>query len=81
MTQGIFIKGRRPKSKKEVKEAVAADPSTVGLEATSLFGNEYDGPISHAPIGTHTFVGPDPARDRRFYGNVVVKADGSIKVT
>lgn len=72
MTQGIFINGVRPKSKKQVKEAVTTDPSTVYLEATSFFGNEYDGPITQMPEGKVCFfVGPDPERARNFFGNMI----------
>lgn len=71
MTQGIYVKGRRPKSKKEVKEQVALDPTRVVLEATSFFGNDYDGPVTEMPEGkTFTFVGPDPYTSRKFYGNI-----------
>lgn len=77
--QGVFINYRRPKSKKAVKEAIAAG-ELVTVEATSMFGNEYDGPVAEAPPGTITFVGPDPYRDRRFYGTITVSADGTVKV-
>lgn len=77
--QGIFVNHERPASKKAVKEAVAVDPSKVALEATSLFGKEYDGPLSEAPDGKYYFVGPDPYRSRKFYGTVIVRA-GTIKV-
>lgn len=80
MTQGVFVRGSRPKTKKAIKEAVIEAPSRVSLEATSMFGNEYDGPVSEAPDGTYTFVGPNPYTDRRFYGNIVKKGD-FIKVT
>jgi hypothetical protein len=79
MSHGIFVKGQRPASKKAVKEAVAADPSRVRLEATSAFGNEYDGPVSDAPDGTYFIVGPDPYTRRNFYGQVI-KSGASIKV-
>lgn len=69
--QGIWIDNRRPKSKKEVKEIVATNPDRVYIEATSIFGNEYDGPVSEMPVGTVTFVGPDPYNKRNFYGNIV----------
>lgn len=78
--QGIFVGFERPKSKKAVKEAIAADPSRVRLEATSVFGNEYDGPVSEAPDGTYTFVGPDPYTKRNFYGNIKV-VGGQAKVS
>lgn len=77
--QGIFIAGRRPKSKKEVKEAVLADPSRVRLERTAWVGDEYDGPVDQAPDGTHYFAGPDPTFNRKFYGQVVVK-NGKVRV-
>ena len=73
--QGIFLAGyKRPKSKKEVKEAVAAG-KTVVIEATSIFGNEYGGDIVDMPEGTITFVGPDPHTNRKFYGNITRKGD------
>lgn len=109
MTQGIFIHGRRPKSKKEIKEFVdrineaAAhgydeqsiqvlvdqynsqrpngkfrqhdfDPYGLVVEATSFFGNEFDGSLAEAlrtqNYGPFTFVGPDPHSDRKFYGTL-----------
>jgi hypothetical protein len=78
--QGIFVNDRRPKSKKEVKEFCLTNPSAVSLEATSFFGNEYDGSLANAPDGTYTFVGPDPARNRKFFGNIV-KQHGTIRCT
>jgi hypothetical protein len=82
MTQGLFVGTRmeRPKSKKAVKEAVAAG-TPLYAEATSFHGNEYDGSVYDAPVGsTIVFVGPDPSRDRRFYGTIKVTANG-VKVT
>jgi hypothetical protein len=77
--QGIYFAGyRRPANKKQVKEAVAAN-STVIIEATSLFGNEYDGLLSEAPDGEYHFVGPNPSTDRKFYGTIV-KHNGTTKV-
>ena len=67
--QGIYIDGKRPKSKKAVKEAVAAG-ANVELEATSMFGNEYNGEVKRAPDGTYYFVGPSPSTKRDFYGTI-----------
>ena len=80
MAQGIFIDGRRPKSKKEIKEAVA-QPSRVQIEATSLIpGTEFDGYADDMPEGkTIYFVGPDPYTSRKFYGQIVRKG-GKITV-
>ena len=74
--QGLFIDGSRPKSKKAVREAIADNPARVSLEATSIFGNEYDGPASDMPLGQIYFVGPDPSRKRNFYGQLHRTADG-----
>jgi hypothetical protein len=79
--QGLFIAYQRPRSKKAVKEAVADDPSSIQVEATSAFGNEYDGPLDKAPAGRISFVGPDPYTKRNFYGTIEVGEDGSLKVT
>ncbi len=77
--QGIYVNGRRPKSKKEIKERIAVAPGSVGIEATSLFGNEYDGPLDGAPDGRYTFVGPCPYTSRKFYGTIT-KSDLTYKV-
>lgn len=79
MTQGLYVNGQRPKSKKAVKEAIAAE-DRVALEATSLFGNEYDGSVYLAPVGTYSFVGPDPYNKRNFYGTITVGQDGKVTV-
>lgn len=80
MTQGVFVNGKRPATKKAIKEALASGQE-VSLEATSIFanifGNEYDGPITSAPDGFYTFTGPDPERSRKYYGNFIV-ADGKV---
>ena len=77
--QGIYVNFDRPKSKKAVKEAVAADPSRVRLEGTSMTGNDYDGPVSEAPPGRYHFVGPDPYRKRNFYGTITVADKITVK--
>lgn len=76
--QGIFIRGMRPKSKKQVREAVD-NGEPVHLEATSMFGNEYDGLVEEAPDGNYYAVGPDPYTKRNFYMQIVV-SDGKAKV-
>jgi len=76
VSQGIFIAGRRPKTKKEVKLAVEAHPELVRLERTAWIGDEYDGPVSEAPPGYHNFVGPDPFTSRKFYGQIIVDERG-----
>ena len=67
---------RRPASKAAVKRLVQAGGAKhVHLEATSAFGNEYEGPIERAPDGRYTFVGPDPYTKRDFYGTIEKTGD------
>ena len=73
--QGIYIKNKRPTSKKEVRQVASISPGDIQLEATSVFGNEYDGSIANAPDGTYTFVGPDPYTNRKFYGTIKKSGD------
>lgn len=75
---GIFIIGVRPKSKKEVKEAVKEIPHKVRIECTSLHGG-YDGSVENAPDGEYPFVGPDPFTKRNFYGTIT-KKQGKVTV-
>lgn len=71
--QGLWIEGRRPKSKAEVKRVLAAGAErTIEVEATSFFGNEYGGSLLGAPDGPIHFVGPDPHTKRNFYGTLTV---------
>lgn len=78
--QGIFINCKRPKSKKQIKEALLESPASVVLEATSVFGNEYSGSVENAPAGTYDFVGPDPRVKRNFYGAIVKTSAGKVTV-
>ena len=74
--QGVFIKNDRPKSKKAIKEAIAANAASVSLEATSIWGNEWDGPVTEMPEDKPVyFVGPDPHRKRNFYGSITRKGN------
>lgn len=79
--QGIYIDGRRPKSKKQVREHIKEHPlgGGVTLEATSMFGNEYGGRLDEAPHNTYYVVGPDPYTSRKFYLNLEWK-NGKWKV-
>lgn len=74
--QGIYVNGSRPASKKQIRETASISPGSIRIEATSMFGNEYDGPASQMPENTIvTFVGPDPHTRRNFYGQIVRKGD------
>ena len=65
---GIYINGRRPKSKREVRDAVTNAPETVTVEITR-FGHEHLIALD-CVIGAVHFVGPDPYRSRKFYGTI-----------
>jgi hypothetical protein len=71
--QGLYVDGSRPRSKKAVREAIADDPGRVRVEATSMFGDEYGGPLTAAPSGNIAFVGPDPYTRRNYYGTIEVR--------
>ena len=73
--QGIYIKNKRPTSKKEVRQVASISPGDIQLEATSVFGNEYNGSIANAPDGAYPFVGPDPYTNRKFYGTIKKSGD------
>jgi hypothetical protein len=81
---GLFVvidgRERRPASKKEVK-SLASSPELIFIECTSMFGG-YSGPASELEVGkTVTFVGPDPYRNRRFYGTLRRGSDGKVVVS
>lgn len=75
--QGLYVSENggisytRPRSKKQVRELIAEDPRLVSIEATSVFGNEYDGPADEMPHDVIYFVGPDPYNKRNFYGRLI----------
>ena len=80
MSDGIYLGNRRPKSKKAVREAVAAGDDVV-LEITR-FGYEENKSVSELADGQYHFVGPDPYSKRDFYGTIkVVTKNGERKVT
>ena len=55
-------------------------PISVAVEATSWFGNEYDGPASEMPEGVPVYVvGPDPHRRRNWYA-VLTRKGGTVAV-
>jgi hypothetical protein len=36
-------------------------------------GDDYGGPLTHAPNGDYYFVGPDPVTDRKFFGCIAIR--------
>ena len=83
--QGVHINvgngGRRPRTKRELREAVVADPNGVVLEATAP--GEPDGRITdpwtwegHTKgrmAYTVQIVGPDPYTERNWYATLKVR--------
>lgn len=90
VVQGIWLElrsggARRPTSKKEVRDAVAGGPDwdtiTVLVEATSLHGGEFAGPVDkYTGAKPIYFVGPDPYTSRKYYGSIVRSKDGRLTV-
>jgi hypothetical protein len=79
--QGLFVNGRRPRSKAEVKRVAAATPERLRVEATSYFGNEWEGYADKLPVGLVVrFVGPEPSTSRKFYGTLTRLSDGRLRV-
>ena len=59
------------KTKKELKEAVAADASTIFLYSTGLSGPQFNGLASQLPDDMEFLVvGPNPHRKRDWYATV-----------
>jgi hypothetical protein len=77
---GIFIQGRRPKSKAEIRDFLMGNakkgilvtmPEKVVVECTSMFPGGFDGCVTTMNVGQKvTFVGPDPYTKRSFYGSI-----------
>ena len=82
--QGVFTaEGTRFKFKANLKAAVG-DPDYgqhVWLEATSVFGNEYDGELGSAPAGEYYVVGPDPYTARNWYATITITEDRKVRVS
>ena len=74
MTQGIYVNGERPKTKKALKEAIknynGKGATSIVLEATSIMENEYGGALIDAPNSRYYIVGPDPYKSRKWYANI-----------
>lgn len=82
---GVFVFDgadiRRPKSKKEVKDSL---PRNIYLEGTSPYSSVIpDGkvvPLTSLPDGSYGIVGPDPYKQRNFYGQIVLAENGQVFV-
>jgi hypothetical protein len=76
--QGVYVSNQRPKYKKDLKTAVDENPASVSIEATSWFGNEYDGLLINAPLGDYYIVGPNPHNKRNWYATITVSNTGKL---
>lgn len=80
---GAYVDGKRPKSKKALKEALRDIPSKVRFDRTSIHDHKtsdiWGDNIPAADI--LTVVGPDPYVDRRWYASVVRRTDGLVKLS
>ena len=64
-----FVDGQKPKTKKALREALAADPSRVWFEDTSGFGNR--GTLTAEQLSpSDMIVGPCVYTARNWYANV-----------
>jgi len=75
----------RPGSRKLIEDILngKVDGLTIddiNVEATSMFGNEYGGPLRGAPAGEIHFVGPNPHKLRNFYGTLVCDGQGGATI-
>jgi len=82
---GALVNGRRPATKKALREAVKADPASVTFDSTAMMGARAGDTISCdiTDIGagnTLSVVGPDPYTARNWYASVQVK-NGKLSVT
>jgi hypothetical protein len=79
---GAYVNGVRPKSKKALRDALAAG-ADVEFDSTAAFGPRAGETIyaTHNDIKADTLqvVGPDPYEKRDWYASVFVKA-GKIVV-
>jgi hypothetical protein len=78
---GAYVDGRRPKSKKALKEAIRDTPDKVTFDGTSGMGPQFSGGVANIPVGaTLAVTGPDPYNARNWYANVS-QSGGKVKVT
>lgn len=79
MSYGAKIRGQRPKTKKQLKEALRDDPESVTLDNTAIHG-EFAGCTHRGDLLPNKFdevvVGPDPYTDRKWYAQV--RSNGTV---
>ena len=79
---GAFINGRRPASKKALKEALRDAPATVEFDGTSGMGPQCPATPDAIPAGLKLQVtGPDPYTKRVWYATVERTGTGALRVS
>lgn len=69
MSFQAYVNGQKPKTKKALREALAADPSSVWFEDTSLVSNR--GSLHFSELSpSDVIVGPDATSQRNWYANI-----------
>jgi hypothetical protein len=74
---GAYVRGSRPKTKKELKQAMKDNPDQVHFDSTEMF---HPGGCTGTTIPTDTtmmVIGPDPFTKRTWYASVT--SDGKVK--
>jgi hypothetical protein len=75
------LNGQRIKTKRALKAALAADPSSVRFDATALNASGQIYRADELGFGDSLMVvGPDPYTSRKWYATVSRDLDGKIKV-
>lgn len=79
---GADLAHGRPRTKKELKEAIADDPEKVHLYSTNNTTQGWSGYASALPEDVHFLVvGPDPYNKRNWYATVKKNKRGVLAVT
>lgn len=82
---GAHIDGKRPKSKKALKEALRDAPETVRFDCTAAVGPDAgrsDIMGDSIPDGaTLTVAGPDPYTSRKWFASVKLSTKGGVSTT
>ena len=69
MSFQAYVNGKKPATKKALREALAADPSSVWFEDLSLVTNR--GSLHATELSpSDVIVGPDAERQRNWYANI-----------
>lgn len=77
---GALVNGKRPATKKALRDALTQDPTQVTFDGVSPF-KPFAGRVTDLPAGDKLQVtGPDPFRTRNWYATVTI-VGGNVKVS